>query len=268
MDKINLPANIAAVLSAAGLKHTLHLYTPNVDKYVIQLSFLDAMEEDEEALYVTADDHESVREKVKGLSAKLSIIKPEEIRGVKTSKKLRIIIDAGSISPKDNLEIERCLANIAKDRFTLCTYDISKLSPEIIKDLIKYHDKLMLTTSDITILSSESLGELNIPDESVEKYVKDSLETIVLALILNKPMCGTDIIKTIHKEFDVLLSPGTIYPLLHSLEEKGLLTCEYQVKTKTYKPIKGATPKIRSMLNERAKISEFLNKFLQSTTSE
>jgi len=158
MDKINLPANIAAVLSAAGLKHTLHLYTPNVDKYVIQLSFLDAMEEDEEALYVTADDHESVREKVKGLSAKLSIIKPEEIRGVKTSKKLRIIIDAGSISPKDNLEIERCLANIAKDRFTLCTYDISKLSPEIIKDLIKYHDKLMLTTSDITILSSESLG--------------------------------------------------------------------------------------------------------------
>lgn len=268
MNKVSLPANIDAILSAAGLRHTLHLYTPNVNKYAIHLSFLDATGEDEEALYVTTNDPESVRQGLKGLGVKLSIIKPEEIDKIKTSEKLRIIIDASSISPKDNLEIERRLVDIGKNHSMLCTYDVSKLSPEVIKDLIKYHDKLMLTTSDITILSSESLGELNIPDESVEKYVKDSLEALVLALILDKPMCGTDIIKTIHKEFDVLLSPGTIYPLLHSLEEKGLLKCEYEVKTKTYKPIKGAAPKIRSILNEHAKISEFLNKFLQSARLE
>ncbi|MCG2825848.1 MAG: helix-turn-helix transcriptional regulator, partial [Thermoplasmatales archaeon] len=65
--------------------------------------------------------------------------------------------------------------------------------------------------------------------------------------------------------FNVLLSPGTIYPLLHSLEKKGLLKCEYEVKTKTYRPGKGAEPKIRVLLNEHIQTSRFLSRFLQST---
>jgi len=61
----------------------------------------------------------------------------------------------------------------------------------------------------------------------------------------------------------VLLSPGTIYPLLHNLEERGLLKCEYGVKTKTYKPTKAASEKIRKMLEEHVKASRFLSRFLQ-----
>ncbi|MDI6916761.1 MAG: PadR family transcriptional regulator [Thermoplasmatales archaeon] len=263
MEKEDLSANINTVLSATGLKHTLHLYTPNVSKYSIQTPFLDAANKDEKVFYVTNEKSDTVKQGLKGLNIDLSIIRPNEIDKIK-EKKLRMVIDAGSINPEEHGKIEKHLSKM-KENFILCTYDVSKLSPEIIKELVSYHDKLMLTTSDVTVLSSESFDELNIGDESVERFVKNDLDTIVLALILEKPMCGTDIIKTIHKNFNVLLSPGTIYPLLHSLEKKGLLKCEYEVKTKTYKPGKDAEPKIRSLLNEHVQTSRFLSRFLQST---
>jgi len=142
---------------------------------------------------------------------------------------------------------------------------MGKLSPDLVKQLVAFHDKLVLTTSDATILAAESLDQAGLAAESVQRFVKDELETIVLALVLREPMCGTDIIKTIHSKFNVLLSPGTIYPLLHDLEKKGLLKCEYGVKTKTYKPIEGAEEKIRKMLEEHVKASRFLSKFLQVT---
>lgn len=264
MEKEDLSANINTILSATGLHHTLHLYTPNVSKYAIQTPFLDAANKDEKVFYVTSENHDTVRQELKGLDMDISIIKPDEIDKVK-GKKMRMVIDAGSINPEEHGKIEKHLSRMEKANFILCTYDVSKLSPEIIKELVSYHDKLMLTTSDVTVLSSESFDELNIGDESVERFVKNDLDTIVLALILEKPMCGTDIIKTIHKNFNVLLSPGTIYPLLHSLEKKGLLKCEYEVKTKTYRPGKDAEPKIRSLLNEHVQTSRFLNRFLQST---
>ena len=41
------------------------------------------------------------------------------------------------------------------------------------------------------------------------------------------PMCGYDIIKTIFIEYKVFLSQGTVYPILYSLVEQGLLYAEY-----------------------------------------
>jgi DNA-binding PadR family transcriptional regulator len=205
-------------------------------------------------------------QELKGLDIRLSVIRPGDIGKLELSKaKLRIVVDAGSLEDDDYLKTEENLERLASTNFVLCTYDVSKISPELIKDLVKSHDKLLLTTSDLTILSLESIDKLSVSNEAIERFVKNDLETIVLALILNKPMCGTDIIKTVHKEFNILLSPGTIYPLLHSLEEKGLLKCEYKVKTKLYKPPEGAEPRIRSILNEHVQASKFLNKFLQST---
>lgn len=263
MKKEELSANINTLFSATGLKHTLHLYTPNVSKYAIQTPFLDAANKDEKVVYVTSENPDTVRQGLKGLDINLSVIKPDEIGKIK-GKKMRIVVDAGSINLEEQLKMEKHLSRMGKANFILCTYDVSKLNPEMIKDLVKHHDKLMLTTSDVTVLSSESFNELNLGDEVVERFVKNDLDTIVLALILERPMCGTDIIKTIHKNFNVLLSPGTIYPLLHSLEKKGLLKCEYEVKTKTYKPGNDAEPKIRSLLNEHVQTSRFLSRFLSS----
>ena len=275
-----LSSNVEVILSSIEFKHTLHLYSSDMNKYAIQAPFLVAAKEG--AVYVTNEAPATVMKEFEGLGIELSVIKPEELGGLATTDRgLRIVVDAGSINPSvlrrlsrtreaiakyiDHSEREKYLTKSCKDCFILCTYDIGGLSPDLVKQLVASHDKLVLTTTDTTMLAAESLDRAGFPAESVQRFVKDELESIVLALTLREPMCGTDIIKTIHSKFNVLLSPGTIYPLLHDLEKKGLLKCEYGVKTKTYKPMAGAEEKIRKMLEEHVKASRFLSRFLQVT---
>jgi DNA-binding PadR family transcriptional regulator len=77
-------------------------------------------------------------------------------------------------------------------------------------------------------------------------------------------MCGTEIIGTIHLEFNVLLSPGTIYPLLQSLKDKGLLTFDKNGKAKTYAPARDAELKIKNIIEERIQVRKLLTNYLQA----
>jgi len=276
-------SNMKAVLSSIEFKHTLHLYSSDINKYAVQAPFLAATKEGEWAVYVTDEAPATVMKEFEGLGVELLVIKPEELGGLATTDSdLRIVVDAGSIDQSrlqrlrreareaiakyiDHSRREKYLAESYKDHLILCAYDMGKLDPDLVKQLVVFHDKLVLTTSDTTMLAAESLDRAGLATESVQQFVKDEIETIVLALVLREPMCGTDIIKTIHSEFNVLLSPGTIYPLLHELEGKGLLKCEYGVKTKMYRPMEDAEEKIRKMLEEHIKASRFLSRFLQLT---
>ncbi len=258
----------AILAGASGLKHVLYLYTSNVNKHAIQSSFLAMAREGEEIVYVTADP-KSVLDQFKRLSTELSTIRPWELDDLDITgeRKMRLVVDAGSIKG-DHIQREKRLAEISTSYPVLCTYDISKLEPEIIEELATQHDKLVLATHDVTILSSESLDDLEVSDAFIERFVREYLDMVVLALIASKPMCGTDIIDVVHKNFNVLLSPGTIYPLLHELEERGLLECEYEIKRKIYKPAKDSEPEIHGILNEHLQANEFLNRFLREAGLE
>jgi len=79
-----------------------------------------------------------------------------------------------------------------------------------------------------------------LPEETIiKKHVKTFLDILVLSMLNDEPMYGYKIMASIHKEFGVLLSPGSLYPLLHSLEDKGLIESSshkgkivYQVSSK------------------------------------
>jgi DNA-binding PadR family transcriptional regulator len=258
-------------VSSKGLNHTLHLYTSNVDKCIIQRAFLISNRNDEKIVYVTANDPESLLREFSIANVTLKIIKPEELRGLKKEKncELRLIIDAGSIVDQKDAEIEEresYLNDLSKRHRVncLCTYDVTKLNFERIKRLAMHHNQLRLTTNDLTILSGDLFDGSRLSGDSIEKMVKDNLESIILAIIFqNNTMCGTDIIGTIHLKFNVLLSPGTIYPLLHSLKQKGLLTVKKLGKEMIYAPVEDAKPKIKSIVNEHIQARKLLNHYLQ-----
>jgi len=58
-------------------------------------------------------------------------------------------------------------------------------------------------------------------------------------MLNGEPTYGYKIIAAIHKEFGVLLSPGSLYPLLHSLEDSKLIESRFYKGKIVYQ----ATPK-------------------------
>ena len=80
----------------------------------------------------------------------------------------------------------------------------------------------------------------------IEKIIKTNREVFILSLLLEKQMCGYDLIKEIFTKFDVFLSQGTVYPILYTLEDEGLLIAEYNkgdMRSKKY----SLTPKGREV---------------------
>jgi len=61
----------------------------------------------------------------------------------------------------------------------------------------------------------------------VDRIIKTNREIFIMLSLLEKQMCGYDIIKEIFSRCDVFLSQGTVYPILYTLEEEGMLHAEY-----------------------------------------
>jgi PadR family transcriptional regulator PadR len=61
----------------------------------------------------------------------------------------------------------------------------------------------------------------------VDRIIKTNREVFIMCSLLEKQMCGYDIIKEIFSRCDVFLSQGTVYPILYTLEEEGILHAEY-----------------------------------------
>jgi len=61
-----------------------------------------------------------------------------------------------------------------------------------------------------------------------ERVVKNNLDLIILRLLRSQPRWGYEVNTAIRDRFRVYLSAGTLYPLLHSLEEDGYIQGEWE----------------------------------------
>jgi len=57
---------------------------------------------------------------------------------------------------------------------------------------------------------------------------------LILAELQEKHLSGYDIIELIHKRFNVLVSSGTVYSLLYSMERKGLVAADLENRKRVY----------------------------------
>lgn len=234
--------------------HTLYLYAPPVDKYAVHASFLSQGK----GAYITKENVQLIKEKLGG-DFGFEVVSPQDKDRIKRYP--RILIDGSSVKE----EVEE-LTEVCQGKTVLCTCDVSSLDPTKIKGLVNQYDKLILSTDSATVLSSKERPVKKINNSLVDEFVKKELKSIVLALLVREPRCGREIKLEIYKHFNILLSSGTLYPLLHELEKAGLLKCYAGIKTKTYEPVdKG---EVLRLVNEHIQAKNFLNNFLQSTVRE
>jgi PadR family transcriptional regulator, regulatory protein PadR len=85
-----------------------------------------------------------------------------------------------------------------------------------------------------------------------ERLVRANKDLMILLILCKNPMCGIDLMKEIFSVSKVFLHQGSLYPVLHSLEEEGLVQAKYEkgnMKAKIY----NITPEGREIIQKSSK---------------
>jgi len=82
-------------------------------------------------------------------------------------------------------------------------------------------------------LESDTLPT-KIAEKLHRRVIKSFMDILILAELKNGSMSGYDIIDVIHKKFGILMSSGTIYSLLYSMERDGLIKGIWNQRKRVY----------------------------------
>jgi DNA-binding PadR family transcriptional regulator len=103
------------------------------------------------------------------------------------------------------------------------------------------------------------------PDDGKDvlaRNIKANKEIIILSIVSKEPICGIDLIKAIFRAANVFLSSGTVYPILYSFGDAGILQVKHEtgdMRTKMY----SITPKGKESLHKKieylARATTFVN---------
>lgn len=104
-----------------------------------------------------------------------------------------------------------------------------------------------------------------LPNEILEKLVKDNLELVTLLLLQRGDKSGYQILKDIASHFHCILSQGTLYPLLYQLEKDNELVKKngkgreviYSLSGETRNELKA---RIETCLNSYQHLASFFEK--------
>lgn len=101
-----------------------------------------------------------------------------------------------------------------------------------------------------------------------KRIIKSFLDILVLAELRNSPMSGYDVISFIHDKFRLLVSTGTVYCTLYSLERNGLILGTWSQRKRVYKLTAKGEETIKTILsaddNVRYLISNLLKVQMQT----
>jgi DNA-binding PadR family transcriptional regulator len=94
------------------------------------------------------------------------------------------------------------------------------------------------------------------------RLVKSFMDILVLAEITNAPMSGYDAIAFIHNKFGILVSSGTVYSLLYSLERDGLIKGMWAKRKRVYELTEKGEKTIEAVFNSEDKIKSLISNLL------
>lgn len=114
----------------------------------------------------------------------------------------------------------------------------------------------------IQILGLKSMMELL--EELNMRIIKDFLDVLILARLKKTglPVSGYDVIRLIHREFNTLLSSGTVYTLLYSMERECLIRGVWRGRKRVYTLTEKGDENIKTILNADHKILGLVKKLL------
>ncbi len=110
---------------------------------------------------------------------------------------------------------------------------------------------ILYTSPTEKLLNTNTEGKKMVnPQKEVQvKLMKGLLDLIILQFLSSQPMHGYQVITKIRKTFGVYFGPSTIYPLLATLEKKGFVNSEWNMKNERPRKVYKLTTEGQNILN-------------------
>lgn len=111
--------------------------------------------------------------------------------------------------------------------------------------------------------------EKKILREMQYRMVRSFLDILILAQLREEPKSAYDVIAFIHKRFSILMSTGTVYSTLYSLQRNGLIKTHWAKRERSarvYTLTDRGAKTIQAFLKVNDKIQLFVAKFLEPTS--
>ena len=90
------------------------------------------------------------------------------------------------------------------------------------------------------------------------KVIKNFMDILILTEIKNNPLSGYDVIGLVHKRYDIVVSAGTIYSLLYSLEREGVIKGVQNQRKRVYELTEKGERDIEVITKANGQIQSFL----------
>lgn len=105
--------------------------------------------------------------------------------------------------------------------------------------------------------------EREILREMQQRILRSLLDILILTQLRKEPQSGYDVIVFTHKRFHILMSPGTAYSALYSLERDGLIQGNFVRRARVYTLTAKGRKNIQAFLDVNDKIKKFVTDFLR-----
>jgi DNA-binding PadR family transcriptional regulator len=115
----------------------------------------------------------------------------------------------------------------------------------------------------LTITVNGEKSEARILKKMHERVIKNFMDTIIMSELQNGPISGYDVISYIHTRFGFLVSSGTVYSLLYSLERNGLVDGVWIERKRVYRLTEKGAQTIETILSAQDKIRSFMSTILK-----
>jgi DNA-binding PadR family transcriptional regulator len=94
------------------------------------------------------------------------------------------------------------------------------------------------------------------------RVIKNFMDIIVLAELKSSQMSGYDVMRFVHNRHDILVSSGTIYSLLYSMERDGLVKGVQKERKRVYTLTEKGEQSITVITKANKEMQTFLRNIL------
>lgn len=91
-----------------------------------------------------------------------------------------------------------------------------------------------------------------------KRVIQNFMDILVLTEMKKGSLSGYDVIALLHRRFGILLSSGTIYSLLYSLERDGLIKGVWNQRKRVYELTEKGEQNIKVITKANEEIQNFL----------